>query len=220
MGERADILGQAAQRAGWSFIDLHNWSGHGYESFEAEGNELSMAMTIRLAAMEDVPALQELIAASVRALSLPYYSAQQIDSALMHVFGVDRQLIHDATYFVAEVEGQIVGCGGWSKRKTLFGGDQAQSARVDELLSPETDAARVRAFYVHPQWSRRGIGRQILKACEEAASESGFKVLELVATLPGEPFYSAMGYSRIEPYEIPLPDNQSLPAFLMEKRLA
>ena len=179
-----------------------------------------MPITIRLAAMEDVPALQELIVASVRSLSLPYYSAREIDSGLMHVFGVDRQLIHDATYFVAEIEGQIVGCGGWSKRRTLFGGDQAQSVRVDELLNPETDAARVRAFFVHPQWSRRGIGRQILNACEEAASESGFTRLELAATLPGEPFYSALGYSIIEPFDIPLPDNQSLPVIRMEKRMA
>ena len=179
-----------------------------------------MAITIRLAEMEDVPALQELIAASVRELSLPYYSAQEIDSALMHVFGIDRQLIHDATYFVAEIEDQIVGCGGWSKRKTLFGGDQAHSARVDELLNPKTDAARVRAFYVHPNWSRRGIGRKILMACEAAASESGFTMLELIATLPGEPLYSAHGYERIGPFEIPLPEGHSLPAFHMKKSLA
>jgi GNAT superfamily N-acetyltransferase len=170
--------------------------------------------------MEDIPALQGLIVASVRSLSLPYYSAREIDSALVHVFGVDRQLINDATYFVAEIDGQIVGCGGWSKRRTLFGGDQAQSVRVDELLSPETDAARVRAFFVHPEWSRRGIGRQILNACEEAARESGFTRLELAATLPGEPFYLALGYSIIEPFDIPLPDNQSLPLIRMEKRMA
>jgi GNAT superfamily N-acetyltransferase len=169
--------------------------------------------------MEDVPSLQELIVASVRSLSLPYYNAREIDGALMHVFGVDRQLIHDATYFAAEIEGQIVGCGGWSKRRTLFGGDQAQSVRVDELLNPKTDAARVRAFYVHPEWSRRGIGSQILKACEDAASESGFTRLELAATLPGEPFYLASGYSIIEPFDIPLPENQSLPVILMAKRM-
>ncbi len=178
-----------------------------------------MATTIRLAALADVQVLQGLIEKSVRSLSLPYYNAREIDSALTHVFGVDRQLINDATYFVAEMEGQIVGCGGWSKRRTLFGGDQAQSARVDELLDPETDAARVRAFFVHPNWSRQGIGRQILKACEEAASESGFTRLELASTLPGEPFYSALGYSIIEPFDIPLPDNQSLPVIRMEKRI-
>jgi len=178
-----------------------------------------MAIIIRLAAMNDVPALQELIAESVRELSTPYYSAREIDSALMHVFGVDRQLINDSTYYVAEIDNQMVGCGGWSKRKTLFGGDQAQSARVDELLNPQTDAARVRAFYVHPNWSRRGIGSRILKACEEAASEAGFTMLELIATLPGEPLYSAHGYEKIGPFEIPLPDGHSLPAFHMKKSL-
>lgn len=179
-----------------------------------------MATTIRLAAMDDVPALQELIEVSVRSLSLPYYSAREIDSALEHVFGVDRQLIRDATYFVAEIDGQLVGCGGWSRRRTLFGGDQAQSVRVDELLNPKTDAARVRAFYVHPKWSRRGIGKQILKACEEAASESGFKTVELIATLPGEPLYSSQGYERIGPFKIPLPEGFSLPGFHMKKHLA
>lgn len=181
---------------------------------------MNMSVSIRLAAAEDIPALQELITASVRVLSTPYYDCAQIESALIHVFGVDRQLIQDETYFVAESYGQIVGCGGWSKRLTLFGGDQAKSDQVDELLQPVEDAARLRAFYVHPEWSRRGIGRQIVTACEKGAREAGFKKLELVATLPGEPLYSAMGYSRIEPYEIPLPDNQSLPAFRMEKRLA
>lgn len=180
---------------------------------------VKLAITIRLAAMEDVPALHKLIAASVRELSLPYYNALEINSALTHVFGVDRQLIHDATYFVAEVEDQIVGCGGWSKRKTLFGGDQAASARVDELLNPARDAARLRAFYVHPDWSRRGIGRQILKTCEEAASASQFTMLELIATLPGEPLYSAQDYQIIGPFEIPLPDGHSLGAFHMKKRL-
>ena len=121
--------------------------------------------------------------------------------------------------FVAEIEDQIVGCGGWSKRKTLFGGDQAQSVRMDELLNPATDAARVRAFYVHPKWARKGIGRQILQTCEDAASRSGFTKLELIATLPGEPLYSAQGYEQIGPFEIPLPDGHSLPAFHMRKML-
>lgn len=178
-----------------------------------------MAITIRLAALEDVPTLQKLIAESVRTLSLPYYDEREIDSALTHVFGVDQRLIYDATYFVAESDGQIVGCGGWSKRRTLFGGDQAQSLRVDELLDPKTDSARVRAFYVHPDWSRRGIGRQILLACEQAAGASGFRVLELIATLPGEPLYSAHGYSIIAPFDIPLSEGHSLAAFHMKKSL-
>jgi predicted N-acetyltransferase YhbS len=174
---------------------------------------------IRLAAREDIPALQRLIDASVRALSLPYYDQRQIESALRNVFGVDSQLIQDETYFVAEIEGQVVAGGGWSKRKTLFGGDQAKPDQLDELLNPATDAARIRAFYVHPTWSRRGIGRQIAQACEEAAKNAGFTTLELIATLPGEPLYSAVGYRIVEPFAIPLPDGQSLPAFRMEKSL-
>ena len=174
---------------------------------------------IRQATTEDVPALQRLIDASVRVLSLPYYDREQIESSLTNVFGVDSQLIQDGTYFVAEIAGQIVGAGGWSKRRTLFGGDQAKPDQIDELLDPTTDAARIRAFYVHPDWSRKGIGRRIAEACEQAAREAGFGALELIATLPGEPLYTALGYSIVEPFDIPLPNRQSLPAFRMEKRL-
>lgn len=131
------------------------------------GPEISISL--RLAAAPDVPALQELIHESVRALSASYYTPRQIESALTHVFGVDSQLLLDETYFVAEGEGKVVGCGGWSKRNTLFGGDQAKTNPTDDLLIPGEHAARLRAFYVHPQWSRRGIGNLITKACEDAA---------------------------------------------------
>ncbi len=185
-----------------------------------------MPKNIRLATLKDIPRLQELIAVSVRALSVPYYTQGQTESALTHVFGVDTQLILDGTYFVAEniaentgIEKELVGCGGWSKRNTLFGGDQAKQYHVDDLLQPGKDAARLRAFYVHPQWARRGIGAMLIKACEIAASEAGFTRLELVATLPGEPLYSANGYEIIEPYGIPLPHDQSLPGFRMAKKL-
>ncbi len=176
-----------------------------------------MTITVRLAVPEDVTVLEGLIAASVRALSRSYYVSRQIESALTHVFGIDSQLILDQTYFVAETLGQIVGCGGWSKRRTLFGGDQTKLDSVDDLLTPGTDGARVRAFYVHPDWSRKGIGSRIIEACENAAREAGFTKLELIATLPGEPLYSARGYKIVEPYEIPLPAGESLPAFRMEK---
>src|SRR3977135_949008 len=131
-------------------------------------------MEIRLATIEDIPALEELIRKSVSELSVEYYSEQQIQSALSHVFGVDTQLILDGTYFIAEVEKQIAGSGGWSMRKTLFGGDHSKSDKTDPLLDPRKDAARIRAFYVNPQFSRRGVATAILAACEEAARSAGF----------------------------------------------
>ncbi len=185
-----------------------------------------MSFQIRLATVLDIPTLQKLIADSVRSLSVPYYSRSQTESALKHIFGVDTQLIVDRTYFVAEADAvsnarqhEIVGCGGWSKRNTLFGGDQAKGVRLDDLLKPGTDAARLRAFYVHPSWARRGIGAMLINACETAASAAGFTRLELIATLPGEPLYSANGYKIVEPFEIPLPGNESIPGFRMAKEL-
>ena len=183
-----------------------------------------MSIDIRLATIADIPRLKELIRDSVSVLSDQYYSPAQIVSALSHVFGVDTQLILDGTYFVAEVEKEIAGCGGWSKRKTLFGGDQTKSnqttaAGIEALLEPLTDAARIRAFYVDPRWARQGIGTRILKACEEAAYEAGFSRVELIATLPGEPLYSASGYTNLGSFDISLPDGPSLPAFRMEKGL-
>ncbi len=175
-------------------------------------------MHIRLATLADIPALNEVISESVTVLSQRYYSPEQIATALDHVFGVDTQLILDGTYFVAEFEGEIAGCGGWSKRKTLFGGDQTKPVIGDSLLDPATDAARIRAFYVDPRWARQGVGTMILKACEDAARAGGFLRVELIATLPGAPFYAAAGYSKGEPFEIPLPDAPPLPAFKMDKR--
>jgi predicted N-acetyltransferase YhbS len=179
-----------------------------------------MNIEIRLATKEDIPALQELICESVSVLSVEYYSSKQITSALSYIFGVDTQLIIDGTYFVAEVENQIVGSGGWSKRKTLFGGDQSKVVGIDPLLEPEREAARIRAFYVHPGWARKGIGSRILAACEDAARLAGFSKIELVATLPGEPLYLARGYKKAEAIQIETPDGESLPAFRMTKTLS
>lgn len=178
-----------------------------------------MAIELRLATMEDVPALKELIPASVRALSRNHYTPDQIEAALSEIFGVDTQLISDGTYFLAESAGQIVGCGGWSKRQTLFGSDALKSGTADSLLDPAKDAARVRAFYVHPNWARRGIGRQVLQRCEDAARSAGFTKLELVATLPGEPLYRALGYVVIEPTVLTMSKGRSLAAYRMGKML-
>ncbi len=179
-----------------------------------------MDLTIRLATETDIPAIQALIGESVTGLSSEFYSSRQIASALAHVFGVDSQLISDGTYYVASTEGQIVGAGGWSKRKTLFGGDQLKSDRMDPSLDPEKDAARIRAFYVHPAWTRKGIASRILDACEDAAGTAGFSEIELVATLPGEPLYLARGYRKMEAIKIETPDGESLPAFRMTKTLS
>src|SRR5579885_2414756 len=132
-----------------------------------------MNFRIRTAAFADIPVLRGLIDASVRGLQTADYTPAQIEAALKTVYGVDTQLIADGTYFVAETVGEIVGCGGWSKRKTLFGGDQ-WSGRHDDLLDPKKDAAKIRAFFVHPAWARHGIGSLILEACESAAWSAGF----------------------------------------------
>jgi N-acetylglutamate synthase-like GNAT family acetyltransferase len=178
-----------------------------------------MNIELRQATTTDIPALEELIRVSVTALSAEHYTSEQIQSALSHVFGVDTQLITDGTYFVAEIDSQLAGSGGWSKRTTLFGGDQSKADRLDTLLDPTSEAARIRAFYVHPRWSRRGVGSRILTACEDAARAAGFSRIELVATLPGEPLYTARGYEKAEAMQLETPDGESLPAFRMTKSL-
>jgi GNAT superfamily N-acetyltransferase len=183
----------------------------------------AMKIHIRKATAADVPRLRELIEASVRGLQAADYSPAQIEGALKSVYGVDSQLIADGTYFVAEVSDlpnhrEIVACGGWSKRKTLYGGDQF-AAREDSLLDPAHDAAKIRAFFVHTNWARRGIGGLILEACENAAREAGFTRLEMGATLSGIAFYAAKGYAAVENQEAPLANGEVLPIVRMAKNL-
>ncbi|MDP9078340.1 MAG: GNAT family N-acetyltransferase [Bacteroidota bacterium] len=175
-----------------------------------------MPVTTRLATFQDIPQLNELIARSVRGLSTDYYTPVQIESAIKYIFGVDTQLVIDGTYYVAEKDGVIVGCGGWSKRNTLYGGDQHKEVE-DPLLDPRHDAARIRAFFVHPDYARQGIGRQIINVCEDAAKAEGFKSFELGATLPGVPLYAAMGYEAIERVDAPLQDGEVLGIIKMRK---
>jgi GNAT superfamily N-acetyltransferase len=181
-----------------------------------------MSIRIRIATAADVPRMREVIEASVRGLQPGFYTQHQIDRALESVYGVDSQLIADGTYFAAEdttvMPPLIVACGGWSKRKTLYGGDQ-WSGRQDSLLDPERDAAKIRAFFVHPDWARRGIGGMILEACETAARAAGFTRLEMGATLSGVPFYGAKGYEPAEELEVPLGDGTSMPIVRMTKTL-
>jgi GNAT superfamily N-acetyltransferase len=176
---------------------------------------------IRAAVSQDAPAIEELIHRSVRELQKEDYSAAQIEGALGTVFGVDSQLIADGTYFVLEVGAgggarTMAGCGGWSKRKTLFGGNR-RAGREDVLLDPATDAAKIRAFFVHPDWARRGIGSRILTACENAAVQAGFRRFELGATLTGERLYRQKGYAEIERLEVPLANGARLPIIRMSK---
>jgi len=177
-----------------------------------------MNFTLRAASADDIPALRVLIDASVRGLQAADYSPAQIEGALQTVYGVDSQLIADGTYFVVEAESVIVGCGGWSKHKTLFGGDR-WTGREDSLLNPQHDAAKIRAFFVHPNWVRRGIGSMILEACEKAAAAASFTRFEMGATLTGVSLYRARGYVALENIEAPLKNGESLVVVRMEKRM-
>ena len=178
-----------------------------------------MELRLRKASSADIPTLTALIDASVRGLQAGDYTADQIDGALRTVYGVDTQLIADGTYFAVETEGTIVGCGGWSRRRTLYGGDQC-SGREDALLDPAEEAAKIRAFFVHPDWARRGIGGIILEACEAAARSAGFTRLEMGATLTGVPFYRAKGYETAGEVSVPLGDGTAMPIVRMTKTFA
>lgn len=151
-------------------------------------------LAIRIATPADVPALERLIERSARALSRGYYTDAQIEAAIACVFGVDSLLVADGTYLVAEADGALAGCGGWSRYATLFGGDRFAERQGAALLDPAVDAARIRAFFVGEDQARRGVGRALLAACEAAARQAGFGRATLMATLPGEPFYTAHGY--------------------------
>jgi GNAT superfamily N-acetyltransferase len=178
-----------------------------------------MSIITRLAILNDIPQLNEMIALSVRGLSTDYYTPSQIESAIKYIFGVDTQLVIDGTYYIAEKDGLLAGCGGWSKRNTLYGGDQHKEVE-DPLLDPEKDAARIRAFFVHPDFARQGVGRHIINVCETAAQQYGFTSFELGATLPGVPLYKAMGYEAIKRVDAKLPDGELLGIVKMRKVLS
>src|SRR5215207_8286382 len=152
-----------------------------------------MGYAVRRATLEDRAALESLIAESARGLSRGDYSDEQIEAAVASVFGVDTDLIRDGTYYVAEAGGSAVGCGGWSRRRTLFGGDRF-AARDPGHLDPRAEPAKIRAFFVHPGWARRGVAGANLETCGREAKAEGFRSLELMATLPGVRLYAARGY--------------------------
>jgi len=179
-----------------------------------------MRVDIRLATPADIPALKDVIPASARALSRGYYSEAQIEAAIRHVFGVDSQLIADQTYYVAVDDGAIVGCGGWSWRRTLYGGDQRpMGGGGGDILDPSCDAARVRAFFVVDSHARHGIGARILSTCEAAALDQGFSRVELMSTLPGVPFYSKLGFREVEHIIDTLPDGTRIEFVLMSRHI-
>lgn len=190
---------------------------------------MNASVRIRLAVPVDVSAIAALIPLSVRVLQAPDYTAEQLDTALEYVCKVDTQLIADGTYFIAEAAENapgdddslpaIAGCGGWSRRGTLYGGD-GWAGRQDDLLDPTRDAAKIRAFYVHPAWARRGVGSAILAACEDAARAAGFTRCEMGATLTGVPLYRSRGYTEMERVNETLPGGIQFALVHMEKNIA
>lgn len=174
---------------------------------------------IRLANINDLKVLNELITLSAQELSRDVYTDQEIEGAIQYVFGVDTELVEDKTYLVIEKNGEIAGCGGWSKRKTLFGGNQFLGREEAIYLDPSQDAAKIRAFFIHPKFARQGLGSILLKYCEQEANLSGFTQLEMMATLPGVKLYSAMGYAAISDEVVMLPNHVPLKFVRMTKNL-
>lgn len=173
----------------------------------------------RPATPADVPALRRLIDASVRGLNAGLYTDAQVESALRYVFGPDTALIADGTYFVIEVRGVLAAAGGWGRRRTLYGGDQMKSADPEPLLDPATEPARIRAFYVHPEFARRGLARALFEACRTAARDAGFRRLALASTLPGLALYRALGFAETGRDEALLPDGVRFPVVHMERSI-
>jgi GNAT superfamily N-acetyltransferase len=172
----------------------------------------------RLATLSDLAALEPLMAASIRAFIGRYLDVARVEASF-DIMGVDTQLIEDNTYFVVECANRIAGCGGWSRRATLFGGDHS-SGRDARLLDPATEPARVRAMYTHPDFARCGVGRLVLSLCEAAAAREGFRSLELVATVAGEPLYLACGFAIVERIDVPTSKSVTVPCARMAKAIA
>jgi len=172
----------------------------------------------RLATLEDVPALQDLIARSARGLSEPYYTREQTEAAIRDVFGVDSQLFHDETYYLSEREGTPIACGGWSRRRSLYGGDKNRTG-PDPALDPAHEPARLRALFVDPSAARLGLGRRLVEICAAAAHDWGFRALELASTLPGVPLYRATGFVEVEPFDLELSCGVRLPLIRMRREL-
>ena len=175
-------------------------------------------LTHRLATLEDLDALREVMRRSIAALQTDFLTPEQV--RVSHsVMGLDTQLIKDGTYFVVERDGRIAGCGGWSWRSTLYGGDDSMVSREPDALDPATDAARVRAMYTDPDFARQGVGRMVIRLCEDAARSAGFKRATMMATMAGVPLYEACGYVQVEPVLSAPVDGIRVPLVRMEKAL-
>ena len=182
-------------------------------------NIISGAPMLRQAVAADLPELTKLMEQSVRLLNGQDYSPQQVESALDHILGIDRQLIDDGTYYVAEIEGEIAGCGGWSRNSALYEGSRVQLSTAAHTMAAGDEAAKIRAMFVHPRFARLGVGTQLMQICELAARRAGFKRLELIATLTGEPFYRKLGFMVIDTIDLVMPNGMSLQASKMAKQL-
>jgi GNAT superfamily N-acetyltransferase len=163
--------------------------------------------------------MEALIRSSGIELSRGFYTPEQAQAVTRHVFGVDTQLVEDGTYFVIEREGELLACGGWSKRATLFGADRTKTG-PDPLLDPASQPARIRAFFVRPDVPRQGLGRRLMEHCEAEAARAGFRTMELAATMPGVPLYRACGFLVVEDFALALPDNVSVPLSRMRKQIS
>ena len=178
--------------------------------------QIDPVFTIRPGQAADVPLLTALIERSARALSVGFYTHQQTESVTREVFGVDSQLLADGSYYVIEAGGVPVACGGWGKRSTSFGGDQAKAA-PERLLDPATEPAKIRAFFVDPDWARRGLGSMLMAHCAQQAAAAGFGMLELVSTMPGEPLYRALGFELAERFDLVLGAGVRVPVARMRR---
>jgi GNAT superfamily N-acetyltransferase len=175
------------------------------------------AFRSRTATPRDLPALSALMDASIRGLMAHYLDAVRVEASF-EIMGVDTSLIEDGTYFAVESDGRIIGCGGWSRRATLFGGDHS-AGRDARLLDPQSEPARIRAMYTHPDFARQGVGRLVLSLCEADAAREGFQAFELVSTVAGLPLYSSCGYEVIEAIDVPTSKGVTVPCAKMTKRL-
>ncbi len=173
---------------------------------------------LRLARLDEADAIDALMKASTRGLFPNYYDADQTEASVQHIAAVDRSLIADGTYFVAEIDGDLVACGGWSRRDKLYTGS-GEGAGDARLLDPSTEPARVRAMFVRQDWTRRGLGRRILEACEAAARAEGFHTLALMATAPGRPLYEAYGFRPTEETVVRMPNGVEIASTAMEMHL-